>query len=117
MTDSLWPPPEGEVADAEAILIQIPMQIAQIEQILSEAKIYLAALSRDAPRQHEILTSTESENDRPRLADLKAAQGLRVELIKAALQSVAVSQAAARYLQARERFLQDRRAWTVRTGQ
>lgn len=117
MTDSRWPPPEEEVADAEAILIQIPVQIAQIEQILSEAKIHLAALSRDAPRLHEILTSTEFENDRPRLADVKAAQGLRVELINAALQSVAVSQSAARYLQVREGFLQARRAWTAHPGQ
>ncbi len=117
MADNLWPPPENEVADAKALPSQISAAIAQIEQTLSQAKLHLAALTADAPHLHEILTSTEFETNRPRLADLKDAQGLRMELVKAAQQSVAVSQSAAEYLQARERFLQARRAWTARAGQ
>ncbi len=115
MTESLWPP-ENDVTDAEAALNQIAAAIAQLEETLSRTKIHLTVLTGDAPRLHEILTSSEFETDRPRLADLKAAQGLRTELVKAARQSVAVSQSAAKYLQARERFLQARRAWTARAG-
>ncbi len=117
MADNSWPPPDNEVADAEAVLSQIPALIAQIDQTLDQAKAHLVVLTGDASRLHEILTSTEFETDRPRLADLKAAQGLRAELVKAAQQSVAVSQSAAKYLQARERFLQARRVWNARAGQ
>ena len=116
-TDALWPPPENEVADAKAVWSQIPVLIEQIEETLGRAKLHLAALADDAPRLHEILTSTEFETERSRIADLQAARGLRAELVKAAQQSVAASQAASKYLQARERFLQARRAWIVRAGQ
>ena len=114
--ENSWPPPENEVVDAEAVLIQLPLMIAQIETTLGTAKMHLAALTAEAPRLHTLLTSTELE-DRFLFADLKTAQNLRAELVKAAHQSVAVSQSAAKYLQARERFLQARRAWTVRVGQ
>ena len=117
MIDNLWPPPENEVTDAEAFLARIPGMIAQLEMTLGAAKTHLAALTADAPRLHAFLTGTESEEDRPRLADLQAARSLRAELVKAAQQSVAVSQSAAKYLQARERFLQARRMWTARAGQ
>ena len=109
----LWPPPEDEVAQAEAMLAQVPVLIAELEQTLSRAKAHLAELNRDAPRLRELLTSTAFEQDRPRLADLQAAQRLRAELVRAAQQSVAASQSASRYLQAREKFLQSRRAWTA----
>lgn len=117
MAYNSWPPPENEVADAEAALDQISRVIAQLEETLVRAKLHLAVLTGDAPRLHELLTNTELETDRPRLADFKDAQRLRVELVKAAQQSVAASQSAARYLQAREKFLQSRRAWTARAGQ
>lgn len=60
-TDTSWPPPESEAADAEAILIQIPAQITQIEQTFNQAKVHLS--------------------------DLKAAQELRADLAKAARHS------------------------------
>lgn len=110
----LWPPSESEVAQVEAILVQIPILIAELEQTLSRAKANLADLNRDASRLHEFLTSKEFEQDRPRLADIQAAQHLRAELVRAAQQSVAVSQTASRYLQAREKFLQARRVWAAR---
>ena len=116
MLENSWPPPENEVADAEAVLIQLPIMIAQIETTLRAAKTQIAALTAEAPRLHMLLTRRELEADHSLLADLQAAQGLRAELVKAAHQSVAVSQSAAKYLQARERFLQARRAWTARAG-
>ncbi len=116
MLENSWPPPENEVADAEAALIQISIMIADIETTLGTAKAHLAALTAEAPRLHMLLTGMEGEMDRSVLADLKAAQNLRAELLQAAHQSVAVSQSAAKYSQARERFLQARRAWTARPG-
>ena len=110
----LWPPPESEVAQAETTLSQFPVFLSDIEEALDRAKAHWADLNRDAPHLRELLTSAEFEQDRPRLADLKAAQELRADLVRTAQLSVAASQAASRYLQAREKFLQSRHAWTAR---
>ncbi len=109
-----WPLPESEIADAEALLIQLGTMIAQTEQTLQRAKTHLAVLSADAPPLRQSLLSADAAADVPQLAELKAARGLRAELVKAAQQTVTVSQVAARYLQAREQFLINRRAWAKR---
>ncbi|MGI4792366.1 MAG: hypothetical protein ACRYFS_26365 [Janthinobacterium lividum] len=111
-----WPLPESEVADAEAILMRVHEMIAQIEQTINRAKAYLAELDANESVLREMLTSSEPEKDCPPLSNLQAARGLRAELVKASQQSVTVSQAAAKYLQARERFIIARRDWTTQGG-
>ena len=114
--DQPWPLTESDVADAEAFLTQVHAMITQIEQTIIRARAYLATLNADAPALRRVLLSADMQLDVPNLADLQAARGLRAELVKAAQQSVTVSQSAARYLQARERFLLARREWAKHTG-
>lgn len=106
-----WPLPESEIAATEALLIDIHAIIAQIAQTIRQAESHLAALQAAAPALRQVLLSVEMEREIPGLADLQAARGLRAELVKAAQQSVLVSQSASRYLQAREKFLLARRDW------
>jgi hypothetical protein len=109
-----WPLAESEIAETEVLLIQIQAMIALMEQTTHRAKTHLAVLMADAPALRLALGRAESEQVVPAMTDLQAARGLRAELVKASQETVAVSQTAAKYLQAREQFLLSRRAWIKR---
>ena len=111
-----WPLTESEIAETEALLTQIQAMITQTEQTIQRAKTHLSALNAAAPFLRQALIRAEAEQVAPQLVDLQAARGLRAELVKAAQETVAVSQTAAKYLQAREQFLLARRAGAKRTG-